>query len=130
MIYQSRDLGVVAVAALGAGFLAGAAQPPASVPAINGITIVKRLELPPPSDAMEQWRAVWRVAVPLSSPLMIETPPPVEPEQTEPEQTEPEAVQRERAMLQPERPRDGCYPGRRENFWYRGVLHWRCRYGR
>jgi hypothetical protein len=129
-MYRERDLGVVAVAALGAGFLVGASQqqPSIVVKPGDGITIVRRLELPRPQD----WGDAWRLAVPLAPQLIpvlqTDTAPPEPPLPMPP----PEPEQRERAMVQQqsERPHDICYPGRRDNFWYRGALHWRCRYGR
>jgi hypothetical protein len=131
MMYGERDLAVIAVAALGAGYLVGASmqQQPPPVAATNGTTIVRRLELQPrPRPATERWDGdVLRVAL-TPAPLMIQAPPW---QDAQPSQPEPEATPAERAMLQqPEKPRDGCYPGHRENFYHRGVLHWRCRYGR
>jgi hypothetical protein len=36
-----------------------------------------------------------------------------------------DATAAERRMMQPH---DVCYPGYRQEFKYRGVWHWRCRY--
>jgi hypothetical protein len=136
-MYQERDLAVVAIAALGAGYLVGASlhrAPAAVADASSGMTIVKRLELqPPPRKVIEHWEGdVLRVAL-TPAPLMIQTPPWQDAEPT-PQLVEPQVTPQERAMLQqqqePEKPRDGCYPGHREEFYYKRVLHWRCKYGR
>jgi hypothetical protein len=132
MTYRERDLGVVVIAALGAGYLVGTTmqqQQPAPVAATNGTTIVRRLELPPQPRPERRDGDVLRVVL-TTAPLMIQTPPW---QDAQPAQQEPEVTSAERAMLlqqQPDKPRDGCYPGHRENFYYRGALHWRCRYGR
>jgi hypothetical protein len=130
MTYQQRDLAIIAVAALGAGYLLGAAYVPSATavaPSGDGLTIVQRLVLPPPRPRDDGWGDIWRVAAPpLVAPpqwIMVrdEEPSPKPPTQAE---------QRERALMQQQQvePRDACYPGRRETFRYRKKLRWRCRY--
>jgi hypothetical protein len=136
MRYRERDLAVVAVAALGAGYLLGQSmqEPPAPLPLQardgDGMTIVRRLELPM-RVPMQNWAdELEQLRVPLKPQLIpalqVTTPPDDKPP---PIDTTPQ----ERATLQapsaaPDKPRDICAPGRREEFRYRGVWRWRCRY--
>jgi hypothetical protein len=114
---QRYDLVFVGLAGLAIGFLIGADQQPEPLAAeSSGMSIVQRVLLE-------------RIPAPVPIPPLLvserSAPPPalapLPPVQTTPG---------ERALLQAPPPaRDSCAPGKREEFWYRHRVHWRCRYG-
>jgi hypothetical protein len=134
-MYRERDLAVVVLAALGAGYLLGQSMQEVASPVLardgDGMTIVRRLELPIRMP-MQNWAdELEQLRVPLKPHLIpalqVASPPDDKPP---PLDTSPQ----ERAVLQApapaaqDKPRDICAPGRREEFRYHGVWHWRCRY--
>jgi hypothetical protein len=135
MLYRGHDLAIVALAAMGAGYLLGQSMQEVASPVFardgDGMTIVRRIELPTRMPMQNWTEELNDLRVPLRPQLIpalqVASPPEDKPP---PLDTSPQ----EREVLQPpaptaqDKPRDICAPGRRETFRYRGVWHWRCRY--
>jgi hypothetical protein len=128
-MYQERDLAIVAVAALGAGYLLGQslqADPVTPVQASDagGMTIVQRIIVREPMpDWPRELRAMDLQPVAPFVPALHST------EATEPK---PEPIPVVDVTPPPAKPRAEarsiCSPGRKVEFRLHGVLRWRCQY--
>lgn len=133
MMYRETDLGIVALAALGAGYLLGQSlqEPVSPVLARDavGLTIVHRIDLPT-REPMANWADELRaLQVPLQPQLIpalqVSDPPADKPAPVLDTSPQERAVMQVPAAPQP---RNICAPGRKVEFRYHGVLRWRCQY--